>query len=818
MKQYIFIITLIIVIVVWILVYIQSRKAIEPFTALPTRECKVWFTDDLKSCNDGLYHKDLRSLQYLRDNLVGNMEKQLASEKQKMAANTAIISQYKGMSERAIRDKIFATSSAIVANEQAKLSNRNQGLIDEHQNYLNRIDYYARYYYTIITTLEAENARFANSITVLENKIKMAKNTNQYSLIVKALEAKKSNPNFICKNEYSGWVEPNSGSDTINNDPAKKVSSTTADRRGDPYTWATCYKLHESTNEKSNMHSYIENNKTKYNDIEYDNRKVDSLTEEQNNRTSQIRFNRFNQGDLTVCDDRVVNPQMPSIPNGLLEIKVNSDDIIQSIKQIKYTDDSRFISQSTNIGAIDGNKLNSIFYDVIYEAWPTQQLYLYAKRGADIVYRVHYVYYDNKCQRFYKSSDIPLGVSKGGDLLVNDPPLIINNNTSFQDIFSRSIKNKSIPTRFYINTQNVSGLALFSNIQKGFEKDIDNMNKLITKTRNELNWYVRLRDWWATLYHRTPATYTRCRWRIVRVGRSLQWRRVCVTYTNWKKNYYLVLLQRYQKPVTRLENLLNKDYIPKLNGLISRSNSFNSYLKELDTILNTFNKNIIQSRLQSYVGKPAAEFMKSYNPSYISNNNTLYLQVSSYSKATKSINYLDDTAARISTPSQPVTVFDILDEDTTYESVFTAEEVDPDNFLYIPEVDYTAMLSELEKELLTNYVMFYNKNNEEIYTVSDYGTFTLYDETSDTSDDINSPEDPVYYIDMAPNTRVQIVNGAGVTTTYDNSSDATSRKKVELNSSMTGANNCSGVTDEANEKYRKCIDNLMVKITVSKYA
>jgi hypothetical protein len=788
-------------ILLWLVAYVWIKKrgeteVVESFVGVPTRKCTVWFTDNTSACNEGWFYKDNRTITYLRNNLLGDMEKQLTDSKNKLASNTVIVNTYKGMSQRAIRDKINAESTAIVTSESAKLTNRNQGLIDVHRGYLNSLDWYASYYFRIVPQMERENTRLRNSITSLKSRIRNVKNSSAFKNIDATLQVKQKNPNFRCKNEYDGWDEFNSTNDPAENDPVKKTSSST---RGDPYTWASCFKLHPNATEKANQKRYIESKR--YPDIEYEDRPDPSLTEEQNKRSSQIRFNRFNQDDRTVCDDGIVAPNMPGIPNGLFEVKVNDQDIIQSIRVVKYSNDSRYIdpNQTKNIGQFDGQKLHELFFDSIYEAWPTQQLYIYPKKGADLVYRVHYVYYDNKCQRFFPNTTIPLGVSRGGDMLPKEPGVVVYRNDSLRYLFERSIPNKSVPTRYYINHRNPSGLPIFTSIRNGINAEISNMERIVSQTRDSLNRNINLRNIYFGLYYRTPATILRCR----RGGwnwRRARWNTYCWNETNWVKNFYLNIARYYERVVNDLANYINNNLVPILNSLYGRRHAFNMYVNELDATARAFSTNTIQTILQGYVGKPATELIASYNPSYISNNNTLFLNITSFSKATYQVMSLDDAARRISTPEKPLTVYDILDEDTTYENVFTAEEIDPNNFLYVPEESY-KMSEELKALLRESYAVFYNNANNPINEFKDLGTFALKES--------NYPEDPAVHIQIAPGTKVVVRNGSGATQTFENSPEATGSKRVTLNSSMTG-----GSCSAEEEDIYKC---LMTSITISNY-
>ena len=767
-----FIILLSIFIVVWLSVYLRTRQEVEEFSSLPSRKCTVWFTDDIEACNEGLFHKDTRTIQYLRDNMVGDMEKQVAADKQKRSENMVIVNIYKGLPERGVRDKIFNTSTSIIATEQAKLTNRNQALIDYHQRFLNNLDWYARYYFQLVPQLEQENVRLSNSITSLESRIRNVKASASYKNIDGTLKVKVANPNFRCKNELHGWNEFNSSIDPADNDPTKKTSSTT---RGDPYTWATCSKVYATAAAKSEEQSYIENKQ--FPDVEVDNRAIAGLSNAQNAVTAQIRFHRFNQADMFECDDRLTTPVMPAIPNGLFEVKVNNQDIVQSIRLVKYASDSRYIDagQTKNISEIDGNRLQELFFDSIYEAWPTQQLYIYPKKGRDIAYRVHYVYYDNKCERFFPNTTKPLGVSVAGDIMPNEPPLVVYRNDSLSYLFARSIQNKSVPTRYYINHRNPSGLPIFRVIREGINKEIADMENIVNSTRGSLNYNVNLRNVFANLLSRTSPRITIC----YNYKRGFWWRtrRICYTAVNWTYYYYQGRAEYYGRVVRDLENYLNNNLIPQLNNLYNRRTTFNNYMTELDAAARAFSTNTLQANLQSYVGKPASQLLGKYNPSYLSNNNTLFLQITSFSKATNTITTMDDTGRRVPTPQEPLTSYDILDEDTTYENVFTAEEVDPNNFLYIPETT-GEMSEELKRLMQVSHVTFYNAAKDPINDFTEFGTFDLKES--------NIVENPAQYIEMVPGVRVVIRNGAGVTNTFDNSPQATANKQVELNSSMTG--------------------------------
>lgn len=471
MNNYILITFILILILIYIYYYVSTN--IENFETISTRPCTVWFTDYKKECDEGLFHKDLKSIEYLRNNTLSSVDKQIESIRKTMDSNNKILQAYDGMTLLAIERKILEDSTKYINEEKQKLSNRNQLQIDLEQQKLDNRQQLARQYFYNMPVMKNENIRLQNTLNTLLTQQKNIQRSEIYTKMSNVYTLKKDNPDFRCKNEYIGWDEFNSAGNPNFNDFEKKTSSVP--QRGAPYTWAFCHKTNSTAASKRNIDTMIENKK--YPAIVSYNADVSPVT-------SSIRFNTFDQKDMMECDETLVTPQNPSIPNGLLQIKLSAQELITDMKVIKYKDNqTRFIDTAStkSLSDIDPGLLMTLFYDFILNIEKGKyQVYIYPKTS--LVYRVYNLYYDNKCKRFFGDTKLPVGVSKAGDLFAKAYPMYLTDKIYTRDAISK--QKIPFPTREYINPSSITSKTLdtiLQNMRKSYDINYkiyqDNLNK-----------------------------------------------------------------------------------------------------------------------------------------------------------------------------------------------------------------------------------------------------------------------------------------------------------------------------------------------------
>jgi len=491
MNKYILIIILVVILISYYYIYINTTK--EGFEAVSTRACTVWFTEYKNECNEGLFHKDLRTIEYLRNDTLSTLDKQIMSIRKKLEDNNYIITNFKGMTVLAIERKIVADAEAYITTEKNRGLERNQLQIELEEQKIRDHKRLARQYFYSIPTLERENIRLNNNLTTLSAQLVNVRRGADYQKLSNVLSIKQKDPNFRCKNEYLGWDEFNSSGNANLKDFEK--SSQEVAFRGHPYTWAFCHKNNRTLTDKTLLDTHLENKK-------YDS--VDVYNANISPNTTSVRFNKFDQSDMMECDEKVVSPNFPSIPNGLLEIKLAPNNNIISMRAVRYKEkETRFIDNdmSKNLSDIDLNKLTMLFYDVILSLDKDRyQFYVYPKKT--LLYRVHNLYYDNKCKRFFGDTKKPVGVSRSGDLFNRAYPLSL-----LDKVYRRpeaiTKQRMALPSREFMNTTTFDSKilnAILTNMRKSYD---DNL-----KVRNSdeflLNQAIMLKDYYKWAWSVTP--------------------------------------------------------------------------------------------------------------------------------------------------------------------------------------------------------------------------------------------------------------------------------------------------------------------------
>lgn len=251
-----------------------------------------------------------------------------------------------------------------------------------------------------------------------------------------------------------------------------------------------------------------------------------------------------------------------------------------------------------------------------------------------------------------------------------------------------------------------------------------------------------------------------------------------------------------KQPDTKRMDNLKKDAKARLDQANTEVNRINAIVKNNEIVLdniqkdiqmveamyndirssvNNFSRTNLRDNVQRYLNQPVTDFIKSYDPSYISNNNTIYLKVTSFDYATNTSVSLDTTAFNYQKP--PQSIYDLLDEDTTYEDIAYIPNFNPEDYFYEPEGgNLTAIETQFAK------VILYTKSDMVIDEIQDYGTINW---KSNFSFDPLSISELYFieFIEIAPGIKVTISNNK-TTASFSNTASATTFKKVVLDSSL----------------------------------
>ena len=517
MHVYMLVVITLLFAITWVLVYSKVNR--EDFVTTQSRQCTVWRHPDKVSCDAGLFYRDLRALDYMSNLQFNTLNTEIRNLEEQIRNNDVIINSYQNMSEGAIADKINREGEVYISSEVRKGTNRDQlGIEQAQQRIANRFNL-AKTYFNSIPKMRQDNNRFRSDIINKRNQLNTLTQNPEFKRRKSIYDAKRRDPNFRCKSEYTGWEELNSINDEYNDNPEKQAVDSI---RGDPYNWAFCHNKNPNAQEKATREAHIKNKQ--YNNVYIDN----SLSSDP--LTTSIRFMTLanRAGDMMECDDRLVTPVKPTVPNGLLEISVNNEDIISSIRLVKYRPgDSRYIDEATSksILDVDTNVLMNMLYDFIVSVESDRiRYYVYPKKS--ITYRVHYYYYDNKCQRFFGTTTMPLGPIKTGDMFDGTmQPFELGRVGGFMySLQGGSQLRMNFPAREFVNPLGITS----TNIQKMFDAmnaRIQQLNGNIKTLNDNKNFYIMRRDswYWNWIYQRRRGEFI---W---------FWYTVVVPYSCWRR-------------------------------------------------------------------------------------------------------------------------------------------------------------------------------------------------------------------------------------------------------------------------------------------
>jgi hypothetical protein len=591
-----------------------TTKQIESFeNNVTTKPCVVWFTQQKQECDQGFFYKDPKTLDYIsKVNILGDLDKEIQDHETKLTDIKKQVSNYDGLSLSEIQEQLVIDLNKKIREEQSK-QYPDVKVIEQYKKDIDN-------YQSIAEKHFKDAAGIKNEVVELENKIKTLKHQREankfkptFNMLENIKNIKEKNPNFKCKLEYTGWDEIASENDPTKNDIEKNVTGLAKDL-GHPSQWAYCHKEHKTEAEKLETDRYIQQNKFAY--IKPYDSKIGPMI-------SSIAFQEFNEMDEFICDDRLVAPKYPTIPNGLLQIKLDNKEHITEMNVVKYANDSRYIVEglTRRLVDLDPTILMNIFYDLIIEIDKSRvQVYVYPNDS--ITYKVHFLYFDNTCKRFYGDTSIPYGPTKKGDLFAKSHPMIL-----FEKEMSSSLT--ETPIREYLNPKVISVQVLQTKLTEWISEVQKESDRLSELDKNiEKNMYLQH-------IYKALASDQPDQVKSLKIDTTTDKPVYGVQIEqNLTKEVYLQKANEYQSSVEKdkLEKEAVSSKIAENRKKIEEVNLFMNLLKP--SIEKTIKEKIVEN-LKNYLNVPVTDFIKSYDPTYISNNNTIYMAIESINKNTK---------------------------------------------------------------------------------------------------------------------------------------------------------------------------------------
>jgi len=205
----------------------------------------------------------------------------------------------------------------------------------------------------------------------------------------------------------------------------------------------------------------------------------------------------------------------------------------------------------------------------------------------------------------------------------------------------------------------------------------------------------------------------------------------------------------------------------------------------------------IRENLKKYLNKNIKEFIKSYDPTFISNNNKIYLQVTAWNQATKSTHSFDNETFQYTKP--PQIFYDTPETEESYKAIMTVEENILDDVFYEPPGGFKKI-----EVYETNAVLLYNINRELVLKITQPGEYTAKAYSLDTAEKF------IGGLHIFPGYRVKVTGAQGVVQTYDNPVKEESMKFIEIDNSILFKQETSDVITELN-KYNYIVSKVVVE-------
>lgn len=259
----------------------------------------------------------------------------------------------------------------------------------------------------------------------------------------------------------------------------------------------------------------------------------------------------------------------------------------------------------------------------------------------------------------------------------------------------------------------------------------------------------------------------------------------------YAKNQY----DYYNNMITNTDNQIAAE-LQKIATVYRDIAAVQEILNSIRGVNNDERSQKIKENLKKYLNKSIKSFLRSYDPTYISNNNKIYLQVTSWNQATKSIHTFDNESFQYTKP--PPDFYDLPETDTSYKQILTVEENVVDDVFYEPEGGV-----QIVEKYISDIVLLFGVGQNLLLNIKNPGVYTAKEYGLDVQDKI------IGALSIYPGYKVSLVGAGGVVQHYDNPSTATIAKFIELDKSFIMSE-----VDDITEENR--YDYIVSKVTVEK--
>lgn len=614
---FIFILVVLAFLYLYYSMYTTTKTTIEPFEQVVHRPCTVWFTEKRKECDQGLFHKDAKTLEYMsKADILENLDTQIINTKEKIEDINNILKKYDGLTLTEIEKIVLADLEENLKQEERKYL-PDTVLIQKYKFEIETYRIIAKKYFTEMDELKQEKILLENELVSLNQQKEAYKYKPTYTILEDIKNIKEKDPDFKCKVEFNGLDELYFENNPDQSDLEKNAYGY--NMLGDPKNWAYCHKDVKTIEDKQNSDKGLQSlyqlaKKFKLENLSglrpYDAKLSPTI--------SSVMFNEFKQDDVLAC----ATSRYPTIPNGMLEIKLTNRDTIEQLRVVKYVD-PRYISDtlSMQLSEVDPLFLMELLFDLIIEI-NKKKVMVYIYPNKMITYKVYYLYFDKKCNQFYGDTTIPYGPSKTGDLLQFAKP-----ETLIEKELGESYTESTV--REYLNPTNIS-IAFFNDKIAEWNKELEPLLTNLNTVDENLEKYIYLQYIYKVLSSNQPETVKKLK--IDEASEKPSYK--VLVEKNLTKEAYLEKAKEYQDLISKdtAEQTKIKKNITEIQSKITEVRNFINMLKPF--VIQSIKKTI-PSYIKNYIGKPIKEFIHSYTPIYISNYNTIYMAITSINKNTK---------------------------------------------------------------------------------------------------------------------------------------------------------------------------------------
>lgn len=250
----------------------------------------------------------------------------------------------------------------------------------------------------------------------------------------------------------------------------------------------------------------------------------------------------------------------------------------------------------------------------------------------------------------------------------------------------------------------------------------------------------------------------------------------CYRYvTRWRIQYYdnrpniqqsKTQYDHWEGVVNNTESLISQE-TQKLTNVNNDIDTINNIYKTIKGMNSDERNRKIKDNINSYLNKNVKLLINSYDPSFISNNNKIYLMVTSWDRVSKSIQTFHNESFQYSKPAQGT--YNVPDLETNYKDIVTVDENIVKSVFYEPP----GGLIEVEK-YLSDIVLLYNVFDELLLNIKEPGTY--FSKNYGFSEE----EKLIAGVTIMPGYKVTITGAKGVIQIYDQPKSKDIPKVIKL--------------------------------------